>query len=398
MKYNIVAIGDVHWGAIDPDKQLQEFELFLQFIEAIINEIDLVVINGDYFDYKLPLNSRSAIHAINCMHRLVELSYGIDYEEYFKIRIVRGTKSHDEDQLEVFRNLESGMSTPLELPHFRIIDTLTMEETLEGLNILYGPDENIPSDEYYVKYIDTLVNPKRINMGFFHGNFDILTNAAAVESIKNNNLPTVIFDYNLLKNIINGPIITSHQHKHAIIHPLYNIGSYSRWEFDQEEPKGFGFITYDTETCNFEYKQIENIFTPEYDTYEFRTSDFKSTKEMTELVNVVKKKVSENPTSHIRVKIIVDDESPEKAMFVSGIKDHFLNTRRVKVYVTNVKKQKQIEYEVKETQDRINKFEYITSPKYTETQKIKKYLLDEKHVDIPDEILEKYIGKYLNKK
>ena len=379
----------MHWGALDPDKQRQEFEFFLKFVEKMADKIDLLVINGDYFDYKLPLNSRSSIYAINAMQRIVDMSYGVDYSEMFKIRIVRGTKSHDEDQLDVFNGFETVDN------HFRIIRELTVEETLDEMNIMYGPDENIQTSEYESKYVDVLFSDKIVNMGFFHGNFDILTNSAAVESIKNNNLPTVIFDYNLLKNLIHGPIVASHQHKHVIIHPLYNIGSYSRWEFDQEGPKGFAFIQYDTETCNFMYKQIENLFTPVYDTYEFRTSDFASSKEMVEFVNVVKHKATDDPKAHIRVKVIVDDDREDKMTFVSGIKDYFLNTRRVKVTITNAKKQKEIEHEKKEVSDRICKYEYITSNKLSVTEILQRYLKEDKNVDIPMDVIDKYVKQYL---
>lgn len=387
MQYKIAAIGDVHWGALDPDKQLQEFMLFLKFLEEV--DIDLVVINGDYFDYKLPLNSRSAIYAIQCMQKIIDLSWGEDREEKFKIRIVRGTKSHDEDQLNVFQPVD-------EDDHLKIFNSLTVEETLTDLEILYGPDENINTDEYYLKYIRTLCRPNFPNMGFFHGNFDILTNSLAVEAIKNNNLPTVMFEYDRLKRLIDGPIISSHQHRHCIVDQLYNIGSYSRWEFDQEELKGFAFIVYDTDTHKYLYKQIENPFTPNYDTYEFRTSHFKSTSEMTELVNLIKQKIADEPKTYIRIKIIVDDESEDKAAFVSGIKDHFLNIRRVKVHITNAKKKKQVEIENKETQDRINKFGYLTA-RMNEIEKIKRFLHEEHNIDVPDDILNKYVSKYLNK-
>ena len=79
------------------------------------------------------------------------MSYGVDYSEMFKIRIVRGTKSHDEDQLDVFNGFETVDN------HFRIIRELTVEETLDEMNIMYGPDENIQTSEYESKYVDVLL-------------------------------------------------------------------------------------------------------------------------------------------------------------------------------------------------------------------------------------------------
>ena len=67
MKYNIMAISDLHWGIVDPQEQLKSLEFIFEFIDQSSKEnngIDLLVIAGDYFDSKLPLNSQEAIIAI----------------------------------------------------------------------------------------------------------------------------------------------------------------------------------------------------------------------------------------------------------------------------------------------------------------------------------------------
>ena len=51
MKYNILAIADIHWGAMDPDEMYNNLQYFLDFIR-MKGDIDLVVICGDYFNMK----------------------------------------------------------------------------------------------------------------------------------------------------------------------------------------------------------------------------------------------------------------------------------------------------------------------------------------------------------
>ena len=47
MKYNILAIADIHWGAMDPDEMYDNLQYFLDFIR-MKGDIDLVVICGEY--------------------------------------------------------------------------------------------------------------------------------------------------------------------------------------------------------------------------------------------------------------------------------------------------------------------------------------------------------------
>jgi predicted MPP superfamily phosphohydrolase len=63
MIYNIVVLADIHCGVIGPTYQYDNLELVNIFIKKYSN-IDLLVINGDYFDAILSMNSKPAILAI----------------------------------------------------------------------------------------------------------------------------------------------------------------------------------------------------------------------------------------------------------------------------------------------------------------------------------------------
>ena len=73
-------------------------------VDAVIREmkeeIDFLVICGDYFDYRLQLNSKTTVAAIRWLDELIATCTEAGVK---KIRIVKGTEGHDYDQLEAFR-------------------------------------------------------------------------------------------------------------------------------------------------------------------------------------------------------------------------------------------------------------------------------------------------------
>ena len=175
LKYNIVATADYHWGAMDAEKQMQESQFILDYLTS--NKVDLFVICGDYFDHRLLVNSKAATTAMAFMKALINISE----DKKFKIVLMQGTESHDFDQLEIFRSFEN--------ENFKIVRETTCEDTLPNLKCLYTPDETLISDEYYIKYIDTL--NQDIDIMFFHGTFDV----NAIGRTLDDKVPNVLFDY-----------------------------------------------------------------------------------------------------------------------------------------------------------------------------------------------------------
>ena len=68
----IVNLGDVHWGAVPPDRLEREFnEILFPWLEA--NAFDALIQLGDWFDKRLSLDSEDAKAAMRVMVRLCQL-------------------------------------------------------------------------------------------------------------------------------------------------------------------------------------------------------------------------------------------------------------------------------------------------------------------------------------
>ena len=83
-------------------------KLYNELIQKVLytydkkDELDMVIINGDYWGTKLSLNSIDAKLGISFINEL----YTVCKENDILIRMIKGTLSHDHNQLGAFKYLE----------------------------------------------------------------------------------------------------------------------------------------------------------------------------------------------------------------------------------------------------------------------------------------------------
>lgn len=371
MKYNIVATADYHWGAMDADKQLQESQFILDYLTN--NKVDLFVICGDYFDHRLLVNSKAAINAMAFIQAVINISQ----DKKFTIVVMQGTESHDYDQLEIFRSFES--------PSFKIIKETTFDETLSGLKCLYTPDETMISDDYYVKYINT-INRDDIDIMFFHGTFDI----NAIGRSMHDQIPNVLFDYSFFNRNVQ-LMVGGHWHNGDNYGKMYYTRSPYRWKFEEDLPKGFIHIEYSTSTKKYKLNRIENTTTDRYYTFYVDTSLYTEINQYSILLSDIKRMLADG-IEHIRIKITITDDKELNNSCIDNIINEFQNSKQVKV-VTENKYAKQIKKNhIEENNEYIDKFKYIFDGNNSISKIYQQFILDTKGIDIPLEEIE-YILK-----
>ena len=303
----------------------------------------------------------------------------------FKIRIVLGTKAHDYDQLDIFDCFED--------ENFKIFRVNTSEETLPDLWAIYCPDENIINMEYMETYIDNITKDDGYNIGFFHGNFDVVmldipTQETEIQSINN-----VIFEYELWDKIIHGPIIAGHWHTHREFNKLTYVGSFSRFGFGEEEPKGFLVTEINTETNLYNHTFIENENAQIYKSYILNTQVFPTIDDYSKILNHITEEMTTNADMKVRVRIDLFDDSPLTKKFVDFTKNYFTNSRRVKISINNkymTKKKKEAEIEKHEE---LSIYDFIEDRNLSPDMKIQKFINDKYGVKIPIEFIKRYTGK-----
>lgn len=219
-----VHIADIHFGAVDPEKEYQI--LVEQFIKPISNlKFDILSIDGDLFDKKFLASSPAIDYANRFIMDCVSLC-----EMYDATMIVlAGTKSHDADQLSMFYGLQYSSTVD-----FRIVEHIQFEYT-KGLKILCIPEEYGKPAEYYA---DKLCNI--YDTVFMHGTVVGSVYGANKYTLETKKAP--VFSIEAFAGC-KGPIIAGHVHKASCYNSyIYYVSNPIRYKFGEEEEKGYAIV------------------------------------------------------------------------------------------------------------------------------------------------------------
>jgi len=378
---NILAIGDIHWGAIDAKTMYEHLYAVLYLLQKMEGKIDIIVICGDYFDYRLSLNSKAASLSVLWMTQLRDTAfhYGVK-----AIRVIKGTEEHDNNQLQVFKNLEDDF--------FKIYTTNTVEEIC-GVKCLFCPDENINWKDYEEKYLENLMSIPDI--AFLHGSFDIVLPDIVVQESEETSAKSVIYPYSTLSSLVKGPLISAHWHDAFDEEPLHYIGSFEAWAHGEQNNKGFAIIQYDESDGSYIYHRILNPLAREYRTIRNDTRLFTSAEDYSRLIEEVREIQSKNPGIMLRLMFTISNDDPKNSEYLTALRYAFINDRNVKVVIKDLVKRAEKEKRKKQSSQNSSKYAFLMDKNTKISQKIQEYLFTIKGKEIPIDVIEKYVKKYL---
>lgn len=400
MKYNILIISDLHWGVMEEDRMEIQYCFILEFIDGIysrvdkgnLEKIDLIVVAGDYFDSQLNLNSRRAIKALDWFDTLYSKANAYN----IPIRMIRGTLSHDADQMDVFRKYEHNL---------KIFTKCTSEETLPGLRCVYCPDEVMDTRDYILEYMDEILADNSV--GFFHGSFDTVikqdidvTQLLTEEPEELMKLVTsVTFPMNYFQRAVRYCWVGGHWHDGNTYANVYYTGSPTRWIHGENESKGFGFLSVDTDSDRYFYKKIVNPIAPQFNTFNWYPEDIEEgymINNASALMDLIDAKVMEYETMNVEynIRIMIYDEENRRTCTntcIETFKDHYLKNKHVVIRIKSrdkgkKKKQKPVEETVKD-------YSFIHDKNVSVADQIREFIKVKMGVDIPIDYIEEKIKK-----
>jgi len=351
-------ISDIHFGSMNSKKLYTE--LYNIFIKRIVKtkELDLVVIAGDLLDHKLSFNSEDSKNCINFINKLSQLAI----KKNFAIRIIKGTKNHDLNQLNNFLYFEKKNNL-----NFRIINTVT-EEEFKGYKILYVPEEYIEdSKEYYNEYFS---KKDYYDISFVHGTFNHVEFVSKTIQSEKPILDAPIFSYKQFSNIVKGPVLCGHIHiAQSYKKKIYYTGSFSRWKYGEEKKKGFLSFELDENSSKYKVKFITNNLAPEYVTKDITDFGSLEEKEIEKTIKKVEKWKKENSIDHLRLNITNTNEFTVNSNI---LKKYFSENKEenIKVCVKNLNTNEKSE----EEDELEKKYDFIFQNKYPIAKIISKYL------------------------
>ena len=380
-----LVLADLHIGAYSSTQTRKEFLFLKDFMKD--KYYSFIIIAGDYFDKKLYSNEEYIVIANELFLFLLS--------RCDKLRMVAGTKSHDNEQYKIFSQYENRSIAELldKEIDFRVINTFEEEELFDELKVLYLPEEYIYDKKEYYK--DILNKENEYDYVFGHGVIqEAMTNAVRAtkkDSSKRKKAP--VFNTMELSRICKGQVYFGHYHINTNINnKVFYVGSYSRYKFGEEEAKGFYEIS--TDGNHYINRFIENVSTEKYVQipYSFNNEIFKSDIDVLgKLKDIIRKKDLSN-IDHLKLIFNIPDEYPNPEFFINLVNDVFRDRDDIKVEITNgyiVTKRSSTKEEVKEV---LNTYPYIFEKNSTPEENISYFIRDRYSKDVPVERVKKYLN------
>ena len=386
MKYNGIILSDVHFGAFDPYILKQELEnVFIEYLNSM-KSIDFIIIDGDYFDHKIYLNDRTSDYALSIMDKIVYYAK----IHHCPIRIIYGTESHEVNQYNIFAVYENDYNLD-----FKIIYTVTEEKLLPDLDVLYIPEEYMYSkSEFYKEYFK---NEKKYNYIFGHGVInEVMTmiKRNREEQKEKNQKKVPRFSTAELLKMCKGQVYFGHYHINTNINDkIFYVGSYSRWCFGEEQPKGFYHIQYDTKKEKYSQEFIENTLVKKYTTYTYgyNSAIMESEEKLLQELNQRDKETEYKCSDYVRYVFNIPENHPNPESIINLLNERYKFNDSVKIQVVNgyVEKKKKINKE--KLNNVLNEFPMIFDKSVKIEDKIVYFIKKRKNKDIPLEHVKEYL-------
>lgn len=328
-------IADLHFGAIEPEKEYQILKEQFLIPLSEMNILDIVSINGDIFDHKFMANSDAIVYALKFMN---ELAY-ICKRKNSSLIIISGTASHDADQLKLFTSL---LDYGIDL---RLIFEIQFIY-VKGKRILCIPEAYNKNFELYSTF---LFQSGLYDSCYMHGTFVGSIIGKDERDLNEISVREPIFDIDCFCCCL-GPIISGHIHTfNRYKNKFYYCGSPIRWKFGEEDEKGFLILIHNYKLRRY-FIHFEPIKSFRYDTINLDSMLNSDPKDIIDYINNLKNSGIDN----IRVEFTNNDKDK-----IAILKDFFKNSRSVVIKTDH--KKIEIEKKLEDMNNKYNDYDYIFS-------------------------------------
>lgn len=328
MKYHGIVIADIHVGACDTERLHNEYtELLINHIKEM-ESLDYLVIAGDFFDRKYYLNDENTKMAYIMLKELVLACK----EKGAKVRIVYGTESHECNQYDIFSLLKI-------YEDVKVIKTVTEEELLPNLHVLYLPEESIyDKSEHYSEYLE---KEKYYDYIFGHGVVREVMSEFALkldDSKKSKRRKPAVFSTGELGYCCKGQTFFGHYHINVNVNDrFFSIGSFTRWCFGEEGVKGYYELSCNPKKEKYEAIHIDNTMAPLYRTisYGYDNKIFQNEDQMIKTLDHMDELIDTGSLDDVRFMFNIPTtiENPEAT--INYIKERYKFNDHVKVEITH---------------------------------------------------------------
>ena len=314
----IAAIADIHIG----NKAISWKEYKYQIKCGIINKLenmaflDGIVICGDTLHYQISLNSEYA----NVFQWFASKIVKIAKKKGAFVRFIKGTRSHDLDQLETIRQYEDEFNID-----FKIYNEFGFE-TIDGYNYAFIPEEyiSVPIKEYYKELFNK--SDGYFDMIFGHGTIEQTQFVKQDSENIDNKAP--VFKLKDLYRVCRGPIIFGHIHTPMTFNDkFYYVGSALRTCHGEEEDKGWNIITYIKNEGLYRVDKIINEYTFIFKELKIENRFIEKT-DVNDIINYINDFIYKNKVDKLSLKINCIDKE-ETTVKIELLKKYFSKNKNI---------------------------------------------------------------------
>lgn len=339
------------------------------------SDLDLITIAGDLFDTIYKADSLEVNITMKFIHQLINIAAGKDA----KVRFIKGTESHDYDQLKLFENYVDDRRYDVKIfnePHIEFIENL-------DLKIKYIPEVIVPD---YNKFANEFLS-QQSDVTIFHGLIKDVT------PIMEKGNKTVIIHPDDLRDYTNLYTVCGHIHERTLIkNDLWYTGSFSTKSYtDADEEKGFDHITIEDNLKDYAVNFVENKNCHKYKIID-ATEDFNRLTQDALKAKFYELSRNTKTKEKIRIDVDISKLNETKLRNLEFIQVKFRNTFDFKGY------NKDLDSNEEEIQDKVETAQHILDKNIPITDKVIKELKDNKKKfnleskDIDREKIKKLMG------
>lgn len=373
--FGIMGIFDLHINAkrlIPEDLKIELEEYFFAPLERV-KYLNGIVVGGDTLhDNGLHLEDDNTDLAFWFFARLHEIAV----KRGCWVRVIKGTHSHDFNQLKVFKFYEK-------LYDFKIYDEVCVE-VLDGMKLLFIPEEMVKDpEEYYKPWLN--VKDNTYDTIVFHG---LVKEMEFIHQDNENfSKKTPIFDVGDLCRICSGPILAGHIHTYTEFRDqFYYGGSFSRFSQGEEKDKGclFSIMTKDTKDfvvlrhINEKAKVYKKLIL-DYDDMDKRT--------LNELIDMIEDFIEDNKVTSLDLRMNYIDTNDAHTKVSSIIKFYKgSDIVKIKTKISTLKNAtRESEYKKRREENM-----YLTDKSISFYERVHMYVKKKTGRNIPVNVIEKF--------
>lgn len=384
------SIADIHIGNKHISAENMKAQLKEHFIKVLrqMKYLDGIFILGDMLHTIVSLNSDYS----EVFYWFVDQIYKVARKQHAVVIIIKGTPSHDNDQLNNIKHYQSNDDGV----DFRIYDTIEEITIWDDYNVLVLPDLRVKRLKDIDKYLD---KQDRYDLILGHGTIESMQ--FFIQESENMSTKTYLYNVDKLRYACKGPIQFGHIHSYTNIgNQFYYAGPFTLLERGGDSA---GFLItgiYDKDRSRFRVERYDNPDTAQYFRLEV-TKQIIDTYPIDEIMEAIDTIIAEAKKNDLITLNITRGDERDSTDKVIMLEERYRSDKRFSI-IKKVKSKKEEESE-KENEERKAKYDYVLDDNMKMSEMIYRYYISDVYptmseqqrnkVNITIELISKLLGE-----